>query len=339
MPADSWAPAPELGVLDRREAFAARFAAILREHGVAGDAARTARGWLRLPELPSEAPAAPPPDVLPSDALAPGAPPPAPRPILIIPGMFGECVAPWTTPFSDAHALLRARGHRVHVLDVEGRSSSARNGRAIDTWMREHASEVQDAVVVAYSKGATDFLHAAALDADGRAWRQRIAALVTVSGVINGTPLASDWAERVETLLDGIDLPSCGAGDGGGVDSQTYAAAGAARSAYLALAQRPPTYAVVAITDEPSVNPLLEAFHEHLAERDPRNDGQVLADDAVLPGSELLAVAHADHWSIALPFETSALPMRVLGRNNHFPRTALILAILDVVVASSASSR
>jgi hypothetical protein len=331
MLADPWAPAPELGVVDRREAFAARFAAALGTHAVAADARRTARGWLRLPEAAPASSAHEPP--------APHATPAAPRPILIVPGMFGECVAPWTTPFSDAHALLRARGHAVHVLDVEGRSSSARNGRAIDAWMRAHAADIDGAVVIAYSKGATDFMHAAVLDADGFGWRHRLGALVTVSGVINGTPLASDWAERVETLLDGIDVPSCGAGDGGGVDSQTYASAGAARAAYLALAQRPPSYAVVAITDEPSVNPLLEAFHEHLSERDPRNDGQVLVEDALLPGSQLLAVAHADHWSIALPFESSALPMRVLGRNNHFPRTALLVAILDFLAAPPGQSR
>jgi hypothetical protein len=323
MSADSWAPAPELGVVDRREAFAIRFAAALRAHAVAADAKRTARGWLRMPEAGPASIAHGPP--------LPPTPPALPRPILIVPGMFGECVAPWTTPFSDGHALLRARGHAVHVLDVEGRSSSARNGRAIDAWMRAHAAELDDAVVIAYSKGTTDFMHAAVRDAAASGWRHRITALVTISGVVNGTPLASDWAERIETLLDGIDLPSCGAGDGGGVDSQTYAAAGAARAAYLALGARPPTYAVAAITDEASVNPLLEAFHEHLSERDPRNDGQVLIDDAMLPGSQLLAVAHADHWSIALPFETSALPMRVLGRNNHFPRTALLVAILDYI--------
>jgi hypothetical protein len=38
-----------------------------------------------------------------------------------------------------------------------------------------------------------------------------------------------------------------------------------------------------------------------LSEWDERNDGQVLAVDAVLPGSTLLAEARADHWDVALP--------------------------------------
>ena len=315
----AWTPGE--GVDDRRSEFAAYFCRALRAHAPPADVAIGA-DWLLLPGAPTQ-----PPDV--------PAQPAAPRTILMLPGMFGECVAPWTTPFGDAQALLRAQGHRIHVLDLAGRSSSGRNGRAIHAWMGAHAAALDDAVVIAYSKGATDFMHAAVLDADG-AWLPRLGALVTIAGVIDGTPLASDWAERLETLLSGIDVPNCGAGDGGAVDSQTYEEAGAAREAYLALPRRPSAHAVVAITDEGSVNPALSLFHRHLSERDPCNDGQMLAVDAVLPGSQLLAVAHADHWSIALPFETSAMPARLLGRNNHFPRVALLSAILDYLGSPAA---
>ena len=310
-------------MIDRREAFAGYFCRALREHGVAADVVKGCRGWLRLPDAADDAP------VPVSDASVP-------RPIVIIPGMFGECVAPWTTPFADAHALLRARGHRIHVLDLEGRSSSGRNGRAIHDWMQAQASALKGAIVIAYSKGATDFMHAAVLDADERRWIGRVDALVTVAGVVNGTPLASPWAEWLETLLEGIDVPTCGAGDGGGVDSQTYAQATAARDAYLAIASRPPTYAVAAVTDEAGVNPLLAQLAVKGRAHDVRNAGQVLFEDAVLPGSHLLAIADADHWSIALPFETSSLAMRVLAGNNHFPRVALVMAILDFVAAGEA---
>jgi hypothetical protein len=307
---------------DRREAFAGYFCRALRDLPDEADAAFSGRAWLGLPGTDLEAM----PGVTGSIE---------PRPIVIIPGMFGECVARWTTPFADAHALLRAQGHRVHVLDVEGRSSSASNGRAIDAWMRRHAGALENAVVLAYSKGATDFMHAAVPGADEGGWLQDVAALVTVSGVINGTPLAADWAERMETWLSAIDVPVCGAGDGRAVDSQTYAEAGAARDAYQSLQGRPPAFAVVATTDEASVNPLLAPLHRHLSEIDPLNDGQVLARDAMLPGSQLLAAACADHWSIALPFETSGLPMGIFARNNHFPRRALLLAIIEFLQAQA----
>jgi hypothetical protein len=46
---------------------------------------------------------------------------------------------------------------------------------------------------------------------------------------------------------------------------------------------------------------LLRPLRGVLDDIDPRNDGQVIATDAILPGSTLLAEARADHWDIALP--------------------------------------
>jgi hypothetical protein len=96
------------------------------------------------------------------------------------------------------------------------------------------------------------------------------------------------------------------------------------------LASRPPfaTYSVIAVAGDGPVNPMLDGFHALLSRLDERNDGQVLLEDAVVPGSTVLGVFRADHWSIALPFEDSPNPaMRALGIHNHFPRAALVRAI------------
>lgn len=318
-------PASAAGVVDRREAFAPHFCRNLREQAVPADAANTCRGWLRLsePSAPDE---------------PPHAPNATPRTIVIIPGIFGECVAASATPFSDAYALLRERGHRIHVIEVEGRSSSKRNGRIIDAWMSEHAAELQDAVVIAYSKGTTDFMHAAVVDAGERRWMGRVAALVTVSGVVSGTPLATRGRNLYDKLLSNMRLPDCGVGDGGGVGSLTYRESLGIRARYLASANLPATYAVVAITDARSINPVLAPFHGQLVQLDERNDGQVLIEDAILPGSRLIASASADHWSIALPFETSGKGVRFLSRNNHFPRVAFVLALLDFIDTPAADT-
>jgi hypothetical protein len=65
-----------------------------------------------------------------------------------------------------------------------------------------------------------------------------------------------------------------------------------------------------------------------------RNDGQLLARDAVLPGSTVLATARSDHWDIALPRDRhpSAL-VRGIGSGRHYPREALLRATLRWVVA------
>ena len=62
---------------------------------------------------------------------------------------------------------------------------------------------------------------------------------------------------------------------------------------------------------------------------DPRNDGQLLFYDQVIPGATLLGYANTDHWGVALPleFKHSWLALRP-GYVPPFPRTALLEAIL-----------
>jgi hypothetical protein len=66
----------------------------------------------------------------------------------------------------------------------------------------------------------------------------------------------------------------------------------------------------------------------------PRNDGQVLAADAVLPGSSLLAVARSDHWDLALPRDRhpDAL-VRAMTSGRAWPREALFRALVQWATA------
>jgi hypothetical protein len=72
----------------------------------------------------------------------------------------------------------------------------------------------------------------------------------------------------------------------------------------------------------------LRPFAAALAEIDPRNDGQLLFYDQLIPGATLLGYVNADHWAIALPIEEKrpTLATLVTG-NNWFPRDALVEAI------------
>ena len=60
----------------------------------------------------------------------------------------------------------------------------------------------------------------------------------------------------------------------------------------------------------------------------------MIADDAVVPGSTLLAQANGDHWAVASPVELSAnewLRTRA-DRNRYYPRVALLEAVLRYIV-------
>ena len=92
---------------------------------------------------------------------------------------------------------------------------------------------------------------------------------------------------------------------------------------------------VAAIANSGGVNPFLAMFHGALSKIDARNDGQVLAYDAIIPGAALLGYANADHWAVALPFNRSPkVASRVFAHNNSFPREILAESIAKYVEES-----
>lgn len=251
------------------------------------------------------------------------------RTLIIAPGIFGECVAPWVTPFSADYSALEGRGYRIKILPLEGRASAARNARIIHEHLSDPSLALADALVIAYSKGSSDFMLAAS-QPESATWRDRISAFVSVAGTPHGSPAANHGADLYRNLLAKIPLDACDRSDGGGIQSLTYAETRRIAEAFVE--SKPPfaTYSVAAVAADGPINPLLKGFHRWLSRIDERNDGQVLLEDAIVPQSTVLGVFRADHWSIALPFEeSSAFQMKPLGYNNHFPRGALVRAIVE----------
>lgn len=125
----------------------------------------------------------------------------------------------------------------------------------------------------------------------------------------------------------------CAASDAQELAEMTHAA----RAAWLTQHPLPASvrfYSVVALADPAGTAPALRAFRAELAEIDPGNDGQMIASDAMLPGSSLLAQARADHWSVALPLDRHpAWPVRALASGQRFPREALLRALVWWVAA------
>jgi hypothetical protein len=61
---------------------------------------------------------------------------------------------------------------------------------------------------------------------------------------------------------------------------------------------------------------------------DVRNDGQVVAADAVIPGSTLLGYANADHWGIAESIETARTFLAARPDPTPFPLEPLLRSIM-----------
>lgn len=90
-----------------------------------------------------------------------------------------------------------------------------------------------------------------------------------------------------------------------------------------------PAFSLAAFADEPEISELLEPFWWRLAAADPRNDGQMLWYDQLVPKSTLLGYLRGDHLAVAVPVARK-LPWLAKDRidRNAYPRAALLEAIL-----------
>jgi hypothetical protein len=254
--------------------------------------------------------------------------------LVIVPGIFSECVARYALPFSDAEAHLKtAHGlGSMEWIPVSGRSGSAANAATIARWLAAHPTPPgQKLVLLGYSKGATDLLETV-----GRypAAVPSGAVVVGVAAVVSGTPIA-DRGESLYAAFGRLPVPDCRPDDAGGVTSLT-------RRERLAWLGNHPTskqhiyYSLPSFAKREDVSRALRPFNKLLSSHDARNDGQVIFQDAVIPGSRLLGYANADHWAVTLPLRERMPPAfgSLLDRNGY-PRTVLLEAILATVVAGA----
>lgn len=325
-------PLEQAGIQDGRAAFAALFDAELKK----ASRPEPASHWLH--GVPGRAPT----------QGAPATASLARTRVLVIPGIFGDCVDAVALPFSDGVSRPPPRNYlegygryadlglaSLRAVRVSGRASSAANGDVIAREIEAEAARAGgDAlVVVAYSKGVPDTLHALeSLRASGRLPRN-LEALVSIAGVVGGTPLADALHEAYEVFAGAQPL-ACPPTAGGEVTSLTRHE----RLRWLAQHPLPATvrrYSVVAHARTEDTAPGLRSFQRALSGLDARNDGQVIAASAVLPGSTLLAEVDSDHWKFVLPLEDhpSAL-VRHMTRTGGFPREAFFRALLRAVNGS-----
>lgn len=329
----------QAGVRDERQAFAA---VMLDELG-ASDRAAAAQEWLHGVRLSGPDEVDPGPAGIDRRFLArrSGAA------VMVIPGMFGDCVAAQSVPFGDgvertpAEAVTAAYGayadlglHSLRMVPLPGRVSTEANGAALAAAIREQAAApgVSSLVLVGYSKGVPDAMQALALLHAAGEMPAVPVALVSVAGTVMGTPLADRFEGWYDTWAPRRAVFGCTPADGEELASMTRRE----RLRWWAVHELPPTlarYSIVAYAAPADTGPLLRVTQSILAEIDPRNDGQMIAGDAILPGSELLATARADHWDIALPRDRhESAWVRDLQSGRHYPREALFRAVLRWVV-------
>lgn len=256
--------------------------------------------------------------------------------VRIVPGIFGKCAADKATPFQDAIEPRAGQGYKlsqfgydVAAFEVDGRSSSERNAALIaDQIAAMDLDEDERLVLIGHSKGMSDLL---SLIGSDNSVIPPGTAVVSLSGVVAGTPIADQY-ERVYDAVSWIPFPNCPVDDRGGVSSLTRRD----RLSFLAthnLRADLRYYSIAAFTDASNMSGFLMPTFRKLSQWDPRNDGNVIFHDSIIPGSEILAYPDSDHWAIAMPFEFYAPSWfrKTVASRNHFPRVVLLEAVLRTV--------
>ena len=137
--------------------------------------------------------------------------------VAVVAGLGAECFAGFVSAFQFALEHLQGLGYQTASIRVDGLSSSTNNGRQIrDAVVAMDLAPDERLVLVGYSKGTPDILEGLATYPE---LAQRVAAVVSVAGSVNGSPLADDASESMLTLLEYLPGSECDEGDGGALDS------------------------------------------------------------------------------------------------------------------------
>jgi hypothetical protein len=218
--------------------------------------------------------------------------------IILVGGAFAECFPKMGKPYEDAAVRLEKLGYRIDTIVVGGRSSSSHNAamiaKTVNGW---EPGTNERLILLGYSKGATDILH---FLVDYPEIAKKVTAVLSVAGVINGTPLADKFAGTYARWFKETPIKECEPGDGGVLESLKRSA----QFPWMAVNPLPLNvqyFSVVAFANRENVQPGLLLTYDPLRSTDPRNDGQVIFYDQVIPGSSLLGYINLDHWAIAVP--------------------------------------
>ena len=257
---------------------------------------------------------------------------PSNRPLVaaIVVGVGWNCISNWLKVTGSAAEHVRRFGYDLVNIDVESLSSLAANARQIrDSVMAmERPGGEADLVLIGYSKGAPDILEAVVRYPE---IRPRIAAVVSVAGAVGGSPVADEVTQSKLKIFRRWPGAECSEGDGGAIESIRPAT----RKSWLAenpLPDEIPFYSLATCPEPDRVSPVLKPTYKKLSKLDPRNDGMVIFEDQLVPGSGFLGCVNADHWAVSIPIARTHPNIAALFVDeNDYPREALLEAILRFV--------
>lgn len=247
--------------------------------------------------------------------------------ILIVPGLMNTCFR-GAPPFKEGVAYLqKAYGLTVDMIPLPN-DSSEDNAKKIAEFLKgKMQGDSRKYIAVGYSKGAPDFQVALAKE---QGVKDATAAFVSLAGAISGSPIADSIPGMADQWIRQYNLPNCEGDLAVGFKSLSSAV----RKAFLNTNPDVPvpSYSLSAVSGPANTSTMLVQTKLLLDAFSKTNDSQLTEPDQIVPGSKFLGRLSGDHFAVALPFETSDEAIKSQADKNHFPRSALLEAIVRFVI-------
>jgi hypothetical protein len=243
---------------------------------------------------------------------------------VFIPGYIGDALPGDVRALGPSIDRLAGKGYRIEYVQVSGGGGGDYNANQIAAYFRAREfPEDEKLVVIGYSKGTIDLLHFLAANPD---LARQVDAMVSYAGAVNGSPLAEVFPEFLINMA--LALRGSDAGDKAGYRSLKPSV----QMPWLASHPAPSNikyFSLASFTDRENISGILTDGYDRLSQINPRNDGQLIFYDQILPGSTVLGYGNGDHWAVAMPFteKVSGFASTIATR-NVFPRDAMFEAVL-----------
>lgn len=286
---------------NRAAEFSALFCSVLKQDHPDGEDLSPCSRWLETPGR----------EDLPLGALS------RDYRLLVIPGIFNTCVSDNPAYAAGRKVLEEKYGVSTDILSVPN-DSSEDNAKLIADYIEEKwLTDRRPFILVGYSKGTPDIMTALALYP---AIRQKVAAFISTAGASGGSPIADSLPMQLDAWMGKVkDRAGCKGNPAEGFKSLKQDV----RRRFLSAHPHPyvPTYSLAAVIHPDRVPRNAAQTWRMLSAWDPKNDGQLLRMDQIIPESTYLGVAWSDHLNLAL----------VMG--EKFPRAALLEALYRFVTS------
>ena len=247
--------------------------------------------------------------------------------VLIVPGIMSSCVSDSPAFQEGQEALKKQYGLDVALLQVPNDASET-NAKFIAQYLRDHkGADAKKYILIGYSKGGPDIQVALAQEA-GVA--EQVAAFITVAGASGGSPVADLLPQIADKYMKTVPVKSCQ----GDLSTGFKSLKRETRRAFLAAHPNPvvPTYSLIAKADQATTSKALLQTWRVLSTYGTAEDGQLLREDAIVPGAKYLGAALADHFAVALPFDKSTDPAIRSGMDKAvYPRAAMLESLIRYV--------